>query len=328
MTEKEALQAVLDGEKADFVPNLFFGGQLMLSSVLGNLPAIGLREGYDWWGVHWTACEEAGGMFTPTAGRAPVISDICNWREELKLPDISGIDWEAAAARDKANLDPNKLTIFFGMGNGIFERIHFLLGFEETMYALVEDPEEVAALANTIADFYVILIEKIGKYYQPDYLTFLDDYTHKDGAFMSPETFDAIFAGPLKKIVDAVESNGMKYIQHCCGREELLLDNFYRIGIRRIDPWQPCNHTEEMQKKYPDVTFIGGLDTQFVVDVPDVSEETLRNEVIRCYETYGKYGNYVFYPSSVSMYDPRAYAPGGRINIMMDQSMRCAHSKG
>lgn len=79
-------------------------------------------------------------------------------------------------------------------------------------------------------------MKKIGKYYKPDYLYFPDDYTHKDGSFMSPAAFDQIFAPAPKKIVDAAESNGIKYIQHCCGKEEILIDNFYRLGIRRMDP--------------------------------------------------------------------------------------------
>lgn len=319
MTEKENLRIALDGGKPDHLPNMLVGGQIMTSSVIRNYAPLGSPEGgYDWWGVHWTSCAESGWMPTPTVGRPPVISDITKWREEVKFPDLSEIDWEAAAAKDCAHLDPNKLTNFFGLGNGIYERVHFLLGFEETMYALMEEPEEVAALADAIADFFVELIEKVGKYYKPDYMTFLDDYTHKDGSFLSPKQFDEMFAGPLKKVVDATAANGMKYIQHCCGQEHILIDNFYRIGIRRVDPWQPCNDVEKMAK-YPDMVFIGGCDTQFVVDVPGVSEEALRQEVRRCVDTYGPYGNYVFWPTSLSMYDFSAYAPGGKIWVMMDE---------
>lgn len=324
MTEKENLQIALDGGQPEHTSCFWAGGQLMISTVIGNMPAFGQAEGYDWWGVHWTFSPDAL-AFTPTAGRKPVLSDITNWREELKIPDISGIDWEAAAARDTATLDPNKLTNFYGLANGIFERIHFLLGFEETMYALMEEPEEVAALADTIADFYVLLVEKVGKYYKPDYFTLLDDYSHKNGAFMSPATFRGIFASPLKKIVDAVNDNGMKFILHCCGQEQLFLDEFYRIGIRRLEPCQPCNDVPSMKKRHPDMGFMGGLDLQGVVDVPGVTEEKLRAEVRRCIDEYGKtMGSYAVYGCSVSMYDPSAYQPGGKMNVIIDEAMKYA----
>ena len=327
MTEKENLQIALDGGKPDHVPCFWAGGQLMISTVVGNIPPLGQPSGYDWWGVHWTATENSGGMFSPSVGVPFVLSDITKWREEVKFPDISNINWEEAAARDTSWLDPNKLTNFYGLANGIFERIHFLMGFEETMYALIEEPEEVAALANAIADFYVKVIEKIGQYYKPDYFTFLDDYAHKNGAFMSTKTFDEIFAGPLKKIVDAVNNNGMKYIHHCCGQEQLFLENFHRIGIRRIDPCQPCNDLLAMKNKFPDMSLIGGLDLQGVVDMVDVTEDALRKEVRRCIDEYGSIDGYTLYGVSVSMYDPTSYAPDGKMGIIIDEAVKYAYNK-
>lgn len=299
----------------------------MICSVIGNIPQLGLKEGYDWWGVHWTATEDTGGMFSPTVGMPYVLTDITKWREQVKIPDISGIDWEAAAARDTAYLDPNKLTNFYGLGNGLFERVHFLMGFEETMYALMEEPEEVAALVSAIADFYVEIIKKVGEYYKPEYFTFLDDYTHMNGSFISPELFDELFAPSLKKIVDAVEGSGMKYIQHCCGQEQLLQDSFYKIGIRRMEPCQPCNDVQKMKEKYPDMGFMGGLDLQGVVDMVDVTEEQLRAEVRRCIDEYSEGGRFVLYGCSVSMYDPAAYAPTGKMGIIIDEAIKYAYQK-
>ena len=75
MTERENVQIALDGGIPEHTPLFWNGGQLMVSSVIGNMPVPGTKEGYDWWGVHWTACEEAAGAFAPTAGRPPVITD-------------------------------------------------------------------------------------------------------------------------------------------------------------------------------------------------------------------------------------------------------------
>lgn len=327
MTEKEALKAGLNGEKVDHIPNLLAGGQILFSSVINNIPPLGVESGYDWWGVHWSSCKEAYGNFSPTVGQKPIISDITKWREQLIIPDISDINWKEAAMRDTANLDPNKNIIFYGLANGIFERVHALMGFEDALCAVMEEPEEVAALADTIAEFYVKLIEKIGEYYKPDYLTFLDDYAYKDGTFISGETFDEVFAPALKKIIDAVNANGMKYIQHCCGKFESIFENFYNIGVRRIDPCQPYNDVQALQKKYPDVIFIGGLDTQNVVDVPGITEDEIRQEVARCFDTYGAQENYVFFPGSIYMYEYAEYMPGGKMHILLDESMKQSFKK-
>lgn len=323
MTAQENLRIALDGGVPESLPCFFVGSQIMTSSVIQNLPPLGQKEGYDWWGVHWTASDSASGNYSPTVGVPYLLTDITKWREQVKFPDISGIDWEAVAAKDTQRIDRNNVTIFMGFYNGIFERIHFLMGFEETMMALMEEPEAVAELANAIADFYVELVDKIGQYYKPEYFTLLDDYTHKTGSFMSPATFDEVFAPALKKVVDAVTRNGMKYIQHCCGREELLLDNFYNIGIRRVDPCQPCNDVVAMRQRHPDMAFIGGLDVQGVFEVPGVTEEQLRAEVRRCAKEYGHMGGYVLYGATTCMHNPAAYAPGGIMNTLITEAVKC-----
>ena len=322
MTERELVQVALDGGIPEHTTLFWTGGQMMVSSAIGNMPIPGTPGGYDWWGVHWTSCPEAGGAFAPTAGRAPVISDIENWKEQLTIPDISGIDWEAAAVRDTSYLDPNKLTNFFGLANGIFERVHFLMGFEETLVALITNPEEIAELANTIADFYCQIIEKVGKYYQPDYLTLLDDYCQQTGPFMSQDTFRQCFAPALKKIRDTTEKNGMKFILHCCGKYGPLLECFHEIGIRRIEPCQPINDIMEMKKKYTDMAFMGGLDLQKVIDNPEATEEDWRCEVRRCVDEYSDGGRYVVYGVTLDMHNPEAYAPGKKMNVLIDEALK------
>lgn len=71
--------------------------------------------------------------------------------------------------------------------------------------------------------------------------------------------------------------------------------------------------------------FMGGLDLQGVVDVPEVTEQQLRDEVDRCIREYGKtIGSYVIYGCSVDMYDPEAFKPGHKIGIIIDQAMKAA----
>lgn len=319
MNSVDNFRAALEGKPTDFTPCYFGNASVIVSSAIRNKPAMGSNGGKDWWGVEWSLDKELG-SFSPAVGVENVLQDITNWRNEVTFPDISDIDWEAAYDRDKARIDRNKVVIYIA-NNGLFERLHFLMGFENAIYAIMEDPEAVAEFVSELADFYIQLIEKIGKYYKPEYFNFMDDYTYKDGLLVTYDAFDEIFAPALKRIVKAVEDNGMKYIEHCCGKSELMLDRFYDCGIRRLDPCQPVNNLNVMMEKYPDMVFLGGLDVQNLVDVPGVTEEAIRKEVRRCIDTYGKAkGNYIIYGALVSLHDPAAYEPGGKIWMIMDEA--------
>ncbi|MEL4105884.1 uroporphyrinogen decarboxylase family protein [Oscillospiraceae bacterium WX1] len=321
MTEKENIILAFDGKMPEKTPCFWTAAQLILSSAVKNIPTLGLTEGYDWFGVHWTATEDTGWMFSPTADKPHVLTDITKWREQVKFPDIEKIDWETAAANDMMffNIDRENKVMDYYHGNGIFERLHFLMGFEEAMVAIIEEPEAVYDLMGAVADMYIAIAEKIDQYYKPDYYIFLDDYAHRLGLFVSPATFDKLFAPHLKRIVDFVGTTGMKFKMHCCGMQELLLDNFYKIGIRRFDPGQPCNDLVAMKKRYPDIAIMGGLDIQGVVDYPGVTEEQLRAEVRRCIREYGPMGGYIIFGATVALYMPEAYAPGQKMGIILDE---------
>ena len=42
---------------------------------------------------------------TPTPGYGPILTDVTKWREQIKFPDLSTIDWKAAWERDGADLE-------------------------------------------------------------------------------------------------------------------------------------------------------------------------------------------------------------------------------
>ena len=90
MTAQENLRIALDGGVPESLPCFFVGSQIMTSSVIQNLPPLGQKEGYDWWGVHWTASDSASGNYSPTVGVPYLLTDITKWREQVKFPDISG----------------------------------------------------------------------------------------------------------------------------------------------------------------------------------------------------------------------------------------------
>ena len=110
------------------------------------------QGGRDWFGCLWKYSEAA-------QAAAPDISehlleDICDWREVVKFPDLDAWDWEKAVEldnMDKADREHQVVNVM--MLNGMFERLHVLMGFEEALCALLTEPEEVGAFFDAMADF-------------------------------------------------------------------------------------------------------------------------------------------------------------------------------
>ncbi len=329
VNRRENALTALRGEKTEFVPCFFDAFQLTPPDLMLESPPIidGIPQaGLDGFGVHQTPTQSADGAFTPTFGVPPVLTDVTEWKKQVRFPDygqFSDYDWRRSAAAVETRIDRGEYVIDTFSSKGMFERMHALMGFEQTMIALMEEPEACAELAGAIADHKIRQIELVGRYYKPDYYTYMDDYSHKLGLFMSQSLFRTVFKPQLKRIVDATHANGMMFRLHCCGKMESLLDDFLELGITAFDPVQPFHDIPAMKKKtLGRAGLMGGLDVQGVVDLEGAPEEQIRAEVRRCIDAYAADGGYVLYGASIFMRSIRERQPGGKIWAVIDECRR------
>lgn len=323
--QKKNTLTALTGGVPESVPCWFRDCQMLFVSPMGERPPLGETEGYDAYGVHLTASAAAGGAFTPTPTVPPVLRDITEWKTQVKFPDYDSVDWEAACAKDLAaqNLDRENKVIDMFCANGLFERMHYLMGFEETLCALYEEPEAVMELAEAIADTKISLIKHSLRLYRPDVFTFLDDYAHQDGLFMSLEMYREFFKPQLKRIVDAVHEEGVLFKMHCCGKMQDLAQDYMDLGIDALDPVMCMNDIPGMKEIFGHkVGIVGGLDVQNVIDNVKSTPKDVRKEVRRCIDSYAPGGGYMLYCASVNVRNQKAWEPDGVIGVMIDECGR------
>ena len=323
MTNRENALIALNGEKGDRVPCFYDSCQIVRAICSGEAPPFGTAVGVDGWGVSQSSCAEAGGAFTATVGVPPVLQDLELWEEQIKFPT-----WDEEVVRKTAEKEyamfgydkKNYVQDMFG-GKGMLERFHFLRGFEDALCDLVSDPDIVSEIAGRIADKKIEFLRLAAKYYDLDYYTYMDDYAHQNGQFMSLDTFREVFKPHYQRIIDAAHELGLKFKTHCCGMMEPFLEELMGMGIDALDPVQPLNNVPAMLKKtVGKIGISGGLDVQHVVDDPDATEEDIRREVRRCIDEYGQNGGYMIYGASLNMYDPNRFEPGRPLWVVCDEA--------
>lgn len=296
MTKREQILEVYKQKNTGYVPCFFTDMDFSKPPEINERAEAG---GEDWFGVEWDYVPEVfAAMVRPGTKR---LKDINRWREELTFPDLDAVDWEAAAARETEKWDRENKVSFVMLINGIFERTHALMGFEDALCAMYEDPEEYHALIAAITDYKVKVIQILGTYYKPDILCFHDDYGANDAMLMSPELWRTFFKEPLRRVIDAAHKQGIIYEHHSCGYISPIFDELVELGIDAIDPLQITNPIRELKDKYQDrITFVGGYDTQCVFDRTGVTEEEIRAEVRRTMEDLAPGGSFVAFPLTVT----------------------------
>ena len=104
LTEKENYLMCLRGEQPEWIPHVSMDPAIPGPSA-GVGPSITARkvdaDGRMWdiWGVELiTSKEAAGGMIPKTWDF--LLDDVTKWRDVIKAPDLTGVDWEQMAKHD------------------------------------------------------------------------------------------------------------------------------------------------------------------------------------------------------------------------------------
>ena len=136
MTERENLLKVYRGEVPEWLPRYSLApagapGATKSRATVPVGPAFldkkivnGLE--YDIWGVEHTATESAGGASLPTPGKF-ILTDITKWRDVIKAPDVSDVDWDAMSRKGTELIDRNESVVELMTHVGYFQHIMELL---------------------------------------------------------------------------------------------------------------------------------------------------------------------------------------------------------
>ena len=263
-------------------------------NIIGN-PLIrekGFGGGLDWFGVNWTQSEGMTAV-TPVPGEV-LLKDVCRWREEIVFPDLDALPWESMACSDELNWDrENKITLAM-LECGPFERLQSLLGFENALIAMYDEPEETKALIDAITEHRKKLVRLVCKYYSPDVVCLHDDFGAGDRMIISPELWRRFFKDSVKILTETAHKCGAFYEHHSCGFIRPIVPELVELGVDAINPMQSSNGVPELKAEFGNrLTFCGGFDNQHVFDNIFANEEEIREEVRRVYNALMPGGSYV-----------------------------------
>ena len=216
----------------------------------------------DRWGTTISFPEDAPGPIPVHTPELSVCTDVTCWKETIHVPDLSVCSegWEECRTRSRAAADAEGKLLAGFMGTGIFEQCHFLMGFEDTLTALYEHPDEMHELIETITQYRLDYVRRLIDGLQPDVIFSHDDWGTKNALFMKPDMWREFFKEPYRRFYGYIRSRGVIAIHHADSYLVPIVDDMAEIGIQVWQGTLPENDIPALQRHLSGkLTLMGGF---------------------------------------------------------------------
>lgn len=316
LTQKQNfLEALKRDGKPDRLPNQYNPIKVIMSDPLSQYERGMRKRGTDCvdpWGATFIWPEDQVAAMPHVTPENKVCKDITCWREYVQVPDIIGACGDPVLWEDTRKLietiDRDEYLVGVFLGNGVFERMHFLSGFEDALTNMLLEPEASLELATAIGEYRYQYAKLVVENLHPDVVISLDDWGSKYSMFMSPDTWREIIKPQYAKMYGYLKEQGVIILHHSDSFLEPIVEDMVDLGI---DVWQGALPTNDIPKiiKQLDgrMVLMGGVDS--IVDREDADEEEIRAEARRACEAYSSFGHFIpclTYGSPASVY-PHVY---------------------
>ena len=245
--------------------------------------AVGTVVRSSWFDLEWHFVEQVGGMTVDP--KTTKILDIARWEDYVSIPDLDAMDWDSCA---KQNVDYLKTDLLnqFSVWCGLWERLMALMDVVELCIAMCDEDKKpgLHRFFDQYSNFIIDYIGRVKDRCNIHSVVLFEDWAHKYGPFMAPDTAREMLLPYIQRIVNYVHSRGMYHQIHTCGNVELLLPVFFETGA---DIWvgqTDLNDVEAYAKKYKDQKFTFGVPAPAIG--PEASESEMREAAQKFVEEY------------------------------------------
>ena len=286
MSSYEVVRRAVEFERPDRLPIRFTSlGLSDVHAVGWNQVGTGdhaYRETLDEWGCTWVRSEAKN--MGQVKGH-PLLDwaalDRFRWPNADDPAFYTGMD-----ARFEGSDGKYIVTSIFML---LFERMHALHGFENTLTDLVLEPERSRMLADRIVEFDLGIMANIHRRFPGRIhgFTFTDDWGTELATFINPRRWDEFFKPRYKRLFDAAHGYGWHVWMHSCGKVNAIVDSLISIGLNVINLQQPrALGIEEMGRRFAGrICFESLCDIQ--ATLPWQGEAEIRDEARLLLEHWG-----------------------------------------
>lgn len=208
---------------------------------------------------------------------------ISNWAE------FERYGWGRAEDADLFQVEHAGDILPDGMGlivaaRGVMEWLLRLMGFETLCYALTNDPDLVAAVAEQISKPVVEHVRSLSQMDRVSAIVLYDDMGFRTNTFISPRDLRNYVLPWTKACAAVTHAQGMPFILHACGNLEKIMDDLIEdVGVDAKHSFEDnIMPMAELKAKYGRrIGLLGGVDMHTLAAGTEEMVRTATREAIQ-----------------------------------------------
>ncbi len=137
--------------------------------------------------------------------------------------------------------DAGDRFVMFCFGQGIWERLHMLLGMDKAMVAFTRHKDEVHEILDRVLEHHLRVLRKCHEMAggRLDAAAMADDWGVQDRAFISTKMFREFFKPRYAKWFSEIKALGLHTWMHSCGKINTIVPELIEAGLQVINNQQP-----------------------------------------------------------------------------------------
>jgi hypothetical protein len=234
----------------------------------------------DEWGCVWENIQS--GLVGQVVGHP-----IKSWDEveDFEAPDpMAGRDWDKVSENLRKARDQGKLARGGGLPHGfMFQRLYYLIGFENFMMGIADDLPEVRILIEKVFSYNMAIINKYLEL-GANFMAFGDDMGNQVRLPMSPEQFRKYLIEPcFSKLFGACKRSNAHVYLHSDGHIMEIIGDLAERGVTVINPQIRANTLDGLVRECKDKVCVNlDLDRQlFPFCTPDDIDEHIKEATMK-----------------------------------------------
>ena len=220
---------------------------------------------------------------TIPAGMDWPIKDRATWEkvksERLRLDNIKDrfpANWDALLAEYRSRDYPLAIG---GYPFGMFGTPSHLMGYEHLFEMYYDDPALVHDIENTFTELWIAVFEEVLGQVEVDHIHFWEDISMGKGPMVSLATVREFMLPYYKRIIDFLNSRGVKIILlDTDGDCNALIPLYIEVGVTGMYPFETLCGMDivKVRNEYPQLQMMGGIPKSEIAKGRDAIDSVLK----------------------------------------------------